>query len=127
MNPVSIQNFNHAQEKMKNIVMCIPFVAVAHAIAHIALSLAQIVHGLAMSAFYAIKERHSEGRANRHNKFLKIQYLASAKDGAKGLGLASVNLVTLGILFFGLALNEYYKEKAKTQAQAENAYHASKA
>jgi hypothetical protein len=113
MNPVSIQGFNHAESKLRTFAMVIPIIAVGPSIAAIVLSLARVVHGLVMSAFYAIKERHSEESEKDQNREFKEAYLNSASRGGFMLGVATLNLVTLGILFGGIHLHEHCKEQSK--------------
>jgi 4-hydroxybenzoate polyprenyltransferase len=105
MNPVSIQKFQDAQKAIDNKAMLIPIVAVGPAIAAFVLSLAQIVHGLAMAAFYAIKERNDDERPYTN------KYLESAKEGVENLGLATLILTSLGLASFGVAVYQKYNNK----------------
>jgi hypothetical protein len=103
--PVSIQKFIYAQDVMvKSVAMNIPIVAVGHAIAQIVLSLAQVIHGLAMAVYYAIKERHCEDSDRLINKTIKDYCLASAVAGSLLFLSASINLATVGLLFGASAL-----------------------
>jgi hypothetical protein len=98
MNPVSIGRFQSAQQALMHPIMAIPIVAIGPSLAKIVVSLAQIIHGLAMALFYAIKEINSD-----EPHFAK-QYLGSVKEGIGHLGIGIGNLATVGFLGLGITI-----------------------
>lgn len=119
MTVTSIQNFNQIQkDTFENWSFFAPVIAVGPSLAKIVISLAQIVHGLAMSAFYAIKGKTTE------NRDLKSKYLKSVENGLVHLALSIPNLATGGIfaLILGISIavhEKLAKDRAKKQQQAK--------
>ena len=117
MTAVSIQKFNQVQKDItQNWSFFCPVVAIGPSLAKIAISLAQVVHGLAMAIFYAIKGKTAE------NKDLKFKYLKSVENGLINLGIGIPNLATAGlfalILGISIAVHEKLaKDRAKKQQE----------
>jgi hypothetical protein len=93
----STQKFHAAQEALVHPSLAIPVIAIGPSLAKIVVSLAQIIHGLAMAAFYAIQGTKTSSQ-------LKDNYLISAREGFGNLVFGIVNCVTIGIFFLSLSL-----------------------
>jgi hypothetical protein len=95
----SIGQFNHAQFTLTK-AQKIPFLAIGPAICKIVLSIAQILHGLAMTLFYSIA--FSATKVESHLSKAK-EYLKHAQDGVENLGWGIANLLSFG------AANQFYQ------------------
>lgn len=106
----SIQRFDAVQKPLFSFTLAVPVISVAGSVAQLVVSLAQIMHGLAMAAFYALKNNSPETTAT------KRAYLNSAGMGAAMLTLGLVNIATLGLLPLCASLYFTIKDckKAKT-------------
>jgi hypothetical protein len=107
MKITSIQRFHNAQEALFQSVSAIPVIAIGPSLAKIMVSLAQIIHGLAMAAFYVIKEAFS-GEYNFTNKYVK-----SVREGVGNLAFGTLNLATIGLFFLSMCLCCSYSTRTK--------------